>query len=162
MQSPDIDGAVGRRATAEHLQAVIGSWTRQAVLVGLSGPRRTAGDLATVLELARNVVSNHTSALEACGLARMEREGSFHYWSLTAAVLIAWEPAGLLIELSDGNGARLSQFLPYAAPEMRLLAAAARAAGCGHLMETKPRRPARAPGTPDHALNGTHPTSGRG
>lgn len=162
MHAPIIEGGFGRRTTAEHLQAVLCSWTRQAVLVALSGPRRTAGDLATSLDLARNVVSNHTATLEGCGLARMDREGSCHYWSLTPAVRIAWESGGLLIEIASRDGARLSQFLPYVASEMRLLAAAVRAAGRGDLIETKPRRPGPVPAAPDHARNGTHPTSAPG
>jgi len=126
---PAEEGGYPRRTTAEDLHGVLGCWTRQGVILALSGPQRGVVALSESLGIRHNLLSTHARTLHEAGLARMERDGQRHLWSLTAAARITWEPDGIGIEVIAADKSRVSQFVPYGSPTMRLLELAVRAAG---------------------------------
>src|SRR5580692_1748932 len=81
--------------------------TRRAILKLLRGGSRTAGEIADTFELTKPTLSHHFRVLEAAGLIRSERRGTFVVFTLQSNVLE--DLAAELYELSAGLGASPSQ-----------------------------------------------------
>jgi ArsR family transcriptional regulator, arsenate/arsenite/antimonite-responsive transcriptional repressor len=61
--------------------------TRRAILERLRGGSRTAGEIADAFDLSRPTLSHHFKVLEAAGLVRSERRGTFVVYTLQSNVL---------------------------------------------------------------------------
>src|SRR5262245_46587061 len=74
--------------------------TRRAILKLLRGGSRTAGEIAEAFHLTKPTLSHHFRVLEAAGLVRSERRGTFVVYTLQSNVLE--DLAAELLELSSG------------------------------------------------------------
>jgi DNA-binding transcriptional ArsR family regulator len=81
--------------------------TRRAILKQLREGSRTAGDIAEAFNLTKPTLSHHFKVLEAAGLVRSEKRGTFVVYTLQSNVLE--DLAAEVIELSAGlqRGRRL-------------------------------------------------------
>lgn len=81
--------------------------TRRAILKLLRGGSRTAGEIAEEFHLTKPTLSHHFKVLEAAGLVRSERRGTFVVYTLQTNVLE--DLAAELLEISSGlkRGARV-------------------------------------------------------
>lgn len=78
--------------------------TRRAILKQLRGGSRTAGEIADEFHLSKPTLSHHFKVLEAAGLVRSERRGTFIVYTLQSSVIE--DLAAELLELSTGLRAR--------------------------------------------------------
>jgi len=76
--------------------------TRRAILKLLRGGSRTAGEIAEAFQLSKPTLSHHFRVLEAAGLVRSERRGTFVVYTLQSSVIE--DIAAELLELSSGLG----------------------------------------------------------
>ena len=74
--------------------------TRRAILKLLRAGSRTAGEIAEAFHLTKPTLSHHFRVLEAAGLVRSERRGTFVVYTLQSNVLE--DLAAELLELSSG------------------------------------------------------------
>jgi ArsR family transcriptional regulator, arsenate/arsenite/antimonite-responsive transcriptional repressor len=74
--------------------------TRRAILKRLRGGSRTAGEIAEAFHLTKPTLSHHFRVLEAAGLVRSERRGTFVVYTLQSNVLE--DLAAEILELSAG------------------------------------------------------------
>jgi DNA-binding transcriptional ArsR family regulator len=81
--------------------------TRRAILKQLREGSRTAGEIAEAFHLTKPTLSHHFKVLEAAGLVRSEKRGTFVVYTLQSNVLE--DLAAEVIELSAGlaSGRRL-------------------------------------------------------
>jgi DNA-binding transcriptional ArsR family regulator len=81
--------------------------TRRAILKQLREGSRTAGEIADAFHLTKPTLSHHFKVLEAAGLVRSERRGTFVVYTLQSNVLE--DLAAEVLELSAGlrSGRRL-------------------------------------------------------
>ncbi|MEL6329143.1 MAG: metalloregulator ArsR/SmtB family transcription factor [Planctomycetota bacterium] len=91
--------------------------TRRAILDGLRGGARAAGEIASGFSMSRPAVSKHLAVLERAGLVRAEKQGRRRMYALAANPLeqvdqwvaryrLHW--AGRLVDLkaaAEGRGA---------------------------------------------------------
>jgi DNA-binding transcriptional ArsR family regulator len=61
--------------------------TRRAILKQLRDGSRTAGEIADTFQLTKPTLSHHFKVLEAAGLVRSERRGTFIVYTLQSNVL---------------------------------------------------------------------------
>jgi ArsR family transcriptional regulator, arsenate/arsenite/antimonite-responsive transcriptional repressor len=61
--------------------------TRRAILKLLRGGSRNAGEIADEFHLSRPTLSHHFKVLEAAGLVRSERRGTFIVYTLQSSVI---------------------------------------------------------------------------
>jgi ArsR family transcriptional regulator len=73
--------------------------TRRAILKLLREGSRTAGEIAEAFELSKPTLSHHFRVLEAAGLVRSERRGTFVVYTLQSNVLE--DLAAEVLELSS-------------------------------------------------------------
>jgi DNA-binding transcriptional ArsR family regulator len=73
--------------------------TRRAILKLLREGSRTAGEIADAFELSKPTLSHHFRVLEAAGLVRSERRGTFVVYTLQSNVLE--DLAAEVLELSS-------------------------------------------------------------
>ena len=78
--------------------------TRRAILKQLRRGSRTAGDIADEFHLSKPTLSHHFKVLEAAGLVRSERRGTFIVYTLQSSVIE--DLAAELLELSTGLRSR--------------------------------------------------------
>ncbi len=74
--------------------------TRRAILKLLRRGSRTAGEIADEFHLSKPTLSHHFKVLEAAGLVRSERRGTFIVYTLQSSVLE--DLAAELLELTTG------------------------------------------------------------
>ena len=74
--------------------------TRRAILKLLRRGSRTAGEIADEFHLSKPTLSHHFKVLEAAGLVRSERRGTFIVYTLQSSVIE--DLAAELLELSSG------------------------------------------------------------
>jgi DNA-binding transcriptional ArsR family regulator len=74
--------------------------TRRAILKQLRRGSRTAGEIADEFHLSKPTLSHHFKVLEAAGLIRSERRGTFIVYTLQSSVIE--DLAAELLELSTG------------------------------------------------------------
>lgn len=74
--------------------------TRRAILKLLRGGSRTAGEIAEEFELTKPTLSHHFRVLEAAGLVRSEKRGTFVVFTLQSNVLE--DLAAEILDLSSG------------------------------------------------------------
>ncbi len=75
--------------------------TRRAILKLLRGGSRNAGEIADEFHLSRPTLSHHFKVLEAAGLVRSERRGTFIVYTLQSSVIE--DLAAELLELTTGE-----------------------------------------------------------
>jgi DNA-binding transcriptional ArsR family regulator len=78
--------------------------TRRAILKQLRAGSRTAGEIADAFDLTKPTLSHHFKVLEAAGLVRSEKRGTFVVYTLQSNVLE--DLAAEVLELSSGLGLR--------------------------------------------------------
>lgn len=74
--------------------------TRRAILKLLRRGSRTAGEIADEFHLSKPTLSHHFKVLEAAGLVRSERRGTFIVYTLQSSVIE--DMAAELLELTSG------------------------------------------------------------
>jgi DNA-binding transcriptional ArsR family regulator len=80
--------------------------TRRAILKQLREGSRTAGEIADAFHLTKPTLSHHFKVLEAAGLVRSERRGTFVVYTLQSNVLE--DLAAEVLELSASLTAKRS------------------------------------------------------
>ncbi len=85
--------------------------TRRAILALLRSGSRNAGEIAEEFHLSKPTLSHHFKVLEAAGLVRSERRGTFVVYTLQSSVIedLAAELLELTTGLRPGKRAKGSQ-----------------------------------------------------
>jgi DNA-binding transcriptional ArsR family regulator len=80
-------GAIARGGAGRDPFAALADPTRRAILDGLRGSARTAGDIASDFSISRPGVSKHLRVLAGAGLVRVVKHGRERHYYLEAAPL---------------------------------------------------------------------------